>query len=274
MVGFDICQNSDSCFILTGYQNSSNPSCILKKIAPNGSTLWTRLFNTGGDWGLQVRQIYDGGYIMAGAKFYRTTATGTLRWAMPMTGQLMSCEQTGDTRFIFLSFNNNSIYLTKRDSGGLGGWMKTFPVTLHNPSNSLVKQTSDGGFILTGQDTGVYGGVLLVKTDANGDTTWRRNLGGSFGAGVEQTPDGGYAVTGEIFLGAGQYEQMLLLKTDASGQVQWTKIYGGNDYETSRSFQRMADGGYVLCGTTSTWAPYAKVILIKTDSGGRGAWNE
>ncbi|MFZ8835396.1 MAG: hypothetical protein ACO2O5_14565, partial [Candidatus Caldipriscus sp.] len=56
-----------------------------------------------------------------------------------------------------------------------------------------VQQTSDGGYIVAGRTDG---GILLIKTDANGNIQWAKTYGIGFATSVQQTSDGGYIVAG------------------------------------------------------------------------------
>lgn len=77
---------------------------------------------------------------------------------------------------------------------------KTFGTTGDNFAND-VQLTSDGGYILVGtaEFAGGIGDLLLIKTNANGDTLWTHTIGGSSldqGNSVIQTADGGYIIAG------------------------------------------------------------------------------
>lgn len=87
-----------------------------------------------------------------------------------------------------------------------------------------VKQTHDGGFIVTGS-TGSFGpstsNVWLIKTDLFGDTIWTKAIGinagnGGTGYTVQQNSDGGYFITGST---VELYEDVLIIKTDATGDT-------------------------------------------------------
>ncbi len=144
---------------------------------------------------------------------------------------------------------------------------------------SSVQQTSDGGYIITGYsdllDTG-DGNVYLVKTDANGDTLWTKDYGGSDydeAYSVRQTRDGGYIIAGfTSSFGAGK-EDVYLIKTDANGNELWTKTYGGRKEDWAHSVQQTQDGGYILVGETESFGDVSgNVYLIKTDASGDSVW--
>ncbi len=146
-------------------------------------------------------------------------------------------------------------------------------------SGRCVRQTSDGGFIITGKLDTVADErqVWLLKTDAQGLEEWSRDYGDEdtdYGVHVEQTADGGYIVTGSSYTSSRFQSDVLLLKTDSSGEEEWRRLFnfGGTDYGTS--VQQTADGGYIVTGNVDNdLETYFDILLLKTDADGVEEWH-
>ncbi len=144
-----------------------------------------------------------------------------------------------------------------------------------------VQQTTDGGYIVTGEVESFGAGnsdVYLIKTNSIGDTLWSRTYGGTerdVGRSVQQTTDGGYIVVGFTYsFGAGDYNDVYLIKTDSNGDTLWTRTYRGSSYDQAYSVQQTSDGGYIIGGETYSFgAGLNDVYLIKTDSNGDTLWS-
>jgi hypothetical protein len=247
--GYSVQQTTDGGYIITGLTGSFGVDewdwdVWLIKTDASGDTLWTNIF--GGDdwdWGTSVQQTTDGGYIITG----RTTSFGA--------GQ-------------------QDVWLIKTDASGDTLWTKTFGGSLGDGGFS-VQQTTDGGYIITGN---TLGDVWLIKTDASGDTLWTKTFGGSdseWGNSVQQTTDGGYIITGVTgSFGAGS-EDVWLINTDASGDTLWTKTFGGIILDRGTSVQQTTDGGYIITGFTRSFgAGSGDFWLIKTDASGDTLWTK
>ena len=102
---------------------------------------------------------------------------------------------------------------------------------------------------------------------------WEKTFGGSGddrSFSVQQTTDGGYIITGHKFKHGPHIEGLHLIKTDENGDSTWTKTYGDSGtFSRGNSVQQTNDGGYIICGETSSLGNgYYDVYLIKTDGNG------
>lgn len=201
----------------------------------DASADWLKTFGgMGEDDGWWVEQTSDGGFIIVG----NTTSYST-----------------GD---------DWDVWLIKTDANGNQQWNKTFGGPTDDYGMCVQQTWPDGGYIIVGT-TGDYFGVgnpdiLLIKTDAGGNTQWSKTFGGigqDRAACVRQTsPDGGYVIAGTTGLPGN--DEIWLFKTDSAGNTSWSTTFAG----TAESVQQTTDGGYIIGGSS----------LIKTSSTGTKQW--
>ena len=247
--GYCVQQTSDGGFVATGYTENQigNGDIFLLKTDANGNTSWTKTWGTNwGEFGEDVKQTQDGGYIIVGGGSYQ---------------------------------NSFGVWLLKTDSNGDTVWTKHIGQYAREEWGYSLDKTSDGGYIIVGT-TSLWGSgdIFLIKTTGSGDTLWTKTLGGTnreVGYSVQQTSDGGYIITGYTFsFGAGESD-LWLVKTDVGGNLIWDKTYGGNGIERGHSVQQTLDGGYIITGITSSFsAGLEDGWLIKTDGNGDSLWTK
>jgi hypothetical protein len=242
--GFSVQQTSDSGYIITGYTDTTGAGltdiCLIKTDT-DGNLIWTNNYGgTSYEEGYSVQQTSDGGYIVTGY----TESYGA-----------------GDT----------DVYLIKTNANGDTVWTRTYGGPGPDKGYS-VKQTHDGGYIVTGyRGSGVY----LVKTNENGDTIWTKTYNEYLTVfstySVQQTNDTGYAIAGYKWLmGAGR--DVFLMKTDTIGNIRWTKAYGGDNDDEGHCVQQTSDGGYVVAGWTYSFGQPIDVYVVKTSISGDTLW--
>jgi len=270
------------------------------KTDTSGNLTWEKTFG-GSDleYARSVEQTTDGGYIIAGATksygagqadFYlvKTDASGNKTWEKTFGGsgydQAYSVQQTTDGGYIIAGETTSygaglaDFYLIKVDASGNKTWEKTFGGSDYDHAYS-VRQTADGGYILTGSTIsyGVGGDVYLVKTDASGNKEWEQTLGDGdyeYAESVRQTTDGGYIIAGATeSYGAGQTD-FYLVKTDASGNKTWEKTFGGSSWDDGFSAKQTTDGGYIIAGGTGSYDENGDAYLVKTDASGNKEWEK
>ncbi len=185
-------QSTDGGFIITGWTFSQGPgfvgNALLLKTDSLGNQLWSKAFGGSDvDRGLSVQQTSDGGYIFTGYTassgaglddlyLVKTDVAGNEVWSKTFGGSGRdygnSVQQTLDGGYIIagytLSFGAGSedVWLVKTDSNGNQEWSKTYGGSVSDVGY-CVRETSDGGFIITGHTLSYGAGVhdlWLIRT--------------------------------------------------------------------------------------------------------------
>jgi hypothetical protein len=242
-------QTSDGGFIIAGwtysFSNGDSDSWLIKTNS-NGGEEWNQNFGgSNADVGLSVAQLTDGGYIVTGyteslgsdakdAWLYKTDMQGNALVIELFGGSGedigKSVRQTNDGGYIIAGFTEsfgngaNDVWLIKTDSDCNQEWSRTFGGS-NNDYGESVRQTNDGGYIVTGWTNSSGSGSYdswLIKTNSNGNEEWNQTFGGTdidVGESVRQTNDGGYIVAGWTnSSGSGGYD-FWLIKTDPEGNA-------------------------------------------------------
>jgi hypothetical protein len=311
--GRSVRQTSDGGYIIIGVTSSYGAGnshayaddIWLIKTDSKGDEEWNKTFGSANvyDNGYSVQQTLDGGYILAGTTtppygvgstdvwLIKADSKGDEEWNKTFGGAKLdygySVQQTLDGGYVLtgntMSYGAGSrdAWLIKTDSKGNEEWNKTFGGAGDDDGESI-QQTSDGGYIITG-DTWSYGAgiwdVWLIKTDSKGDEEWNKTFGGAEwdgGHSVQQTSDGGYIITGDTGSYGAGFKDAWLIKTNSKGDEEWNRTFGSEKIDYGLSGQQTSDGGYILI-TEETGAGsgrWGDVWLIKTDSKGDEEWNK
>lgn len=128
--------------------------------------------------------------------------------------------------------------------------------------------TTEGGFAFTGTTNG-YGGsnyLFIVKTLANGDTSWMRayvTANTVHGWSIAQCADSGFVVCGNTGLA----------RVDKNGNMLWTYVY---NIAIFHAVTITTDGGFLFTGSvgSSGGSNGTDVYLLKTDVNGVKQWSK
>ena len=158
----------------------------------NGNKMGDRSCGGDGmDYGLSVQQTADGGYIITGETrsygagnadvwLIKTYPSGNMEWEQAFGGEDYdygrSVQQTSDGGYVIIGETKSygagdaDVWVIKTDTGGNEEWTQTFGGDKTDSGRS-VQQTSDGGYIITGE-TESYGAgdadIWLLKLSADG----------------------------------------------------------------------------------------------------------
>ena len=208
----------------------------------------TTLGGTGDDYGNKMIPTSDGGFIVAGAT------------------------NSGDGDFHVPAADGSDAFIAKYNKFRQLQWAKTFGGS-GDDSFGDIFQTSDGGYIATGQSSstdgnvsGNHGGydVVVVKYSASGKVEWQKSLGGSgdeFGDAVIQTIYGGYAITGFTNSNDGDVtgnhnsdgnSDAWLVQLGAKGNFLSQHCYGGSAFDIFLGLVRSDGGSLIIEGYTQS----------------------
>jgi len=189
-------QTQDSGYIIVGSTGDAPPpvpyGVYLIKIAPSGFIEWERTYgNSGAPAGYCVQETMDNGYIIVGASYppspdscdvylLKTDSLGNALWERTYGGAAWDgayCVlQTPDGGYVVLGVTKSigagsgDLWFFKTDTLGNMLWSRTYGGAASDGGID-VRQTLDGGFILTGITSSFGsepGDVYLIKTDENG----------------------------------------------------------------------------------------------------------
>ncbi len=254
-----ILQTQDG-FILAGETQSNDGN-----VSGNhgGDDLWLLELSSSG--GLLRQKCFGSAGNDGGSRIIHTSDAGfaVLGWSNANDGDV-SGNHGGMT----------DLWLLKLDFFWHIQWQKCIGGTGWELPGNLI-QTSDGGYIVsdasTSNDEGFfnrgYSDEYIVKLDSSGSNQWQKLYGGTFPEGantIMPTSDKGYIVVGttaskdSIVLGdhldstGNSTLDTWIFKLDSIGQLQWQKCIGGTGSDLTSSFIRTFDGGYILCGSTTS----------------------
>lgn len=281
--GNSVCQTFDKGYAVAGSTSSSgngSSDAYLLKTDSLGVYQWQKTF--GGiniDQAYSIQETKDTGLIIAGFTnsfgqggydlyVIKTDRYGDTVWTKTYGGSNWdfgySIEQTADSGYVITggtySFGKGfeDMYLVKIDSVGDTLWTKTYG-GIKDEEARAVKQTADGGYIITGFTKSfgdVNGDFYTVKTNSVGDTLWTSKLGGiqeDYAFDIMQRPTGGYLLGGKTkSSGVGNYDG-ILINMSPTGTLIWNNLYGGTDDDGIHSIAQTATMRWGMAGYTNSY---------------------
>jgi len=185
-------------------------------------------------------------------------------------GYILSCRSYSNDGDVSGNHGGGDIWVVKLTNQGIIEWQKCLGGSRYEQGRSI-RQTSDGGYILTGTATsndgdviGIHGlieDIWVVKLSSLGVIQWQKCLGGSQGENgytINQTLDGGYILIGrtqsndgDVSGNHGDYDAWVV-KLSSLGLIQWQKCLGGSGIDFVPSLNKTTDGGYIITGRTQS----------------------
>ena len=170
--------------------------------------------------------------------------------------------------------------ILKTINGGVTVKPNIFEKTFGGVGSELgigIDKTSDGGYVIVGSTKSFTSNEIMyvLKLDSTGNLIWSKtynSTGFDRLAGVKQTADNGYYLSGFIEGGFG-FRDHLIMKIDSYGNIIWAKNFGGVQAEELRKLSLTSDGGLLVSGYNASFGAGAKdVQAIKFASDGTIQW--
>jgi hypothetical protein len=247
IVGNSIHEKNDGGYIIGGRAGgwAGGPHrCLVISTDNKGDTLWTKVYGPEDVFATCMQKTIDNGYIFAG------DISETL---------------------------HSSIYILKLDSNFAFEWNKVLGDSTRIHHDIWLEQTSDSGYILTGEsNSDTNYAFFTLKISNNGDIQWSKTFEwGSEPSCVKQTEDDRYVITG-LYHPINLSNKEFLLKLNSEGDSVWTKTYT-NDSTWARFKDVLitSDGGFLIIGSKIYPSiNESNLFLIKTDFDGDTIWTK
>jgi PKD repeat protein len=255
---------TDGWLLHTGADGYGDASTYWQRSWPDADSRYADQFNA-------VTRSTDGGFAAAGttgsyhpdatisdAWLIRIDSTGTTTGSGAYDGTVPKTAEkiraTSDGGFILAGSvtpagnSATKLLLVRLNSDQSVRWQAEYG---SNPDSGAydVRETSDGGFIVSGYTVDLSGhrSIFLVRTDGNGNTVWESTPASAHttaeGRGVVETEDGGFLV-------AGSSSGALVVKVDSLGTTEWENVYLSQYPDaTVASLEKTSDGGFLIGGT-------------------------
>ena len=216
---------------------------------------------------------------------------------------------TNQTRIVIANATNNTFTArfaatVPTETHLLRQWDQSYGGAGASAMNAILA-TPDGGYLLGGQSTAGIGpskttanhgsnDCWLIKIDAFGNREWDAAYGGTLDdsiLAILPTADGGYLLgcssasppsgvkTTPNYGGA----DFWIIKINAKGTKQWEADFGGDGDDIVSSMLATPDGGFVVCGSSTSPATGNKTSrsygngdcwVIKIDGKGHKVWDQ
>lgn len=263
-------RTSSGDYIITGAQQIGGSNFLLKRFDSLGRAEST--FSPGKGSGQDIMEYAAHDYAATGSilntgnqKFYvayvRFTEDYFLDTKMYFPGTGYSICKALDEGFYISGNDSLGQFIMKINSQGDFVWKSNFTLGGHE---SVIRQSPDGSLYLTALkgNNSSYANNCVLKTNADGDSIWVKELGQGTKSGSLIVIDENTILYATTVLNS--WWDFQLTKLNSSGEIIWNKNYDNNSgIDVLYGFNKTIEGGYILVGYTNH-----KGYIIKVDADG------
>jgi hypothetical protein len=303
--GISLLSSDDGNLIIAGFNSGGigGYDGNILKVNTSGDILWSDNYGSSYTDGLnKVVKTNDGGYAAAGMTslssdyqsnlaILKINAQGGQEWLKyfggDSTSQAYGLTTSSDNGFVACGYIQNSsdvdrdIYLVKVNSTGDKVWEKRFgknkTTTLagvFDLAKSIIS-FGDSVYYMTGLVNGnsaCCGQAFLMKLNSNGDSLWMKTYSHTQGICLIATSDGNLALAG---VDDDNSQDIFILKLNLNGGVIWEAKLGSAGYDYASTLIQTLDGGYALCGiSSSSGSSNQEILLCRFDGFGKLVWSK
>jgi hypothetical protein len=312
---YDLQPTSDGGYVVAADTKYKYPDTVVCKLDGTGQVEWARLYDAW-DWfhPASVRQTADDGFVLAGyirwehpgpeyweRKYdllaLKLTGTGQVEWAWKLGRSEHDeafwveptpeggCVISGRTGYRYEK--RRDMWVVKLTSFGTVEWQRLYGGADREEA-ACIRSVEDGGYILAGWESSYPGpdGALILRLSPEGEIQWQRSIKRKgrplHAAGVTQTPQGDFVVTGG---GWEESTDLWAFKISSRGSLEWQRIFVHERAAAAYSITGSGDGGTVVGGWrtipvwwTDHWLYLSQPICLAVPASGNildcGLWQD
>ena len=231
-------------------KDSEGSRTAIVKYSSTGDAEWVKSYSEASSDIATLVGTRDGGYLIGdlSGTVFRCNSSGQTIWRENTGSDAKINDKIETADGGFLIGKNGSI--KKYSSTGSLQWTKS---TTGNVKS--IKETTDGGFIF------VTSNGNIVKYSQNGTLTWEKTTSSDL-SGIVETEDSGFLIVGHfsgtlnlsdnIRLTSKGGSDGFVAKLDSSGNAVFGTTIGGTAAESLMGVTANKNGGYFVCGETSS----------------------
>ncbi|MBI3501305.1 MAG: gliding motility-associated C-terminal domain-containing protein [Bacteroidetes bacterium] len=292
-------QTADGGYVIVSSSKSftSTSDLYVVKTDNIGNIQWSNRYgNTiGDDFGYDITQTTDGGYILSGqykpflspaAYLIKLNSSGGITWSHAQGTALAYAanviDQNVDGTYIAAGARgggiNKDVLLSKFDGSGNLQWSKQYGSTLSDNEAFSIQRMSSGNYIVSGHtnQAGNYDAFFIIADPNTGIGTSLvfPSANNDYHAWADETQDGNIIIAGSTQVAANGLD-VFVLKCSTNGNITgfWSNTYGGSKADVARSVIPTYDGGYAVAGFTKSFGfGDNDAFLLKLNSAGQKQW--
>jgi uncharacterized delta-60 repeat protein len=286
---------------VTSTNGNTTRDFFVRKYNAAGTTLWTRLYNTGFNWDENLRDMSVDGpgnvYLTGSAKplngnaaflTVKYNAAGTFQWAKTYNGSNefstpndMSLDGAGN--LYVAGVLDNKFLTIKYSTSGTQHWAKLYSNGANTYNDARGVGWDVNGNVYVGGSSsssgeGFYDDYTLVKYNASGTQQWVRRYDGSPNANgndrieaLTMDASANIYVTGTSE-GIGTQDDYATVKYSSSGTQLWARRYNNGGYDQAAAIVRDNSNNIYVTGFSEAASGENDFYTIKYNSSGTQQW--